>query len=324
MNGSRILVTAATVAAVLLANAMVADVAVGQASANLPKRDPAAAEALFKKALALSDRGKKKEACLIFDESYLLDPAPGTLLNIAECHRVDGKTATAWGEFIEAAREFRRRNDERRAQFADGEAKKLHPLLAYVRFRMTDPPEGLTWTRDGVSSSKGSLGEQLPIDPGPHTVSVTATGFESVEVPFEATPKKLVDVDFPALEIAPATPVGEVPDTSGDGQLIAGFVVGGVGIAAGIVGLAMIGVTASARDDLDAACPSKVGCDEALVDDALLYANLANGFLIAGAALFATGLVVVLTAPSDPDPAAAEPTVWLEPRLGGAALWVMK
>ncbi len=310
---------------VLLGALLVANVCVIEVASAQQKRDPAAAEALFKKALALSDRGKKKEACPIFDESYLLDPAPGTLLNIAECHRVDGKTATAWGEFIEAAREFRRRSDERRAKFADDEANKLKPLLAYVRFTMVDPPDSLSWSRSGVASSKGSLGEQLPIDPGPHRVTVSANGYASVEVSFEATPKKLVDVPFPTLELAPVEPViAPLPAADGEPQLIAGFIVGGVGIATAIVGLAMVGMTASATDELDVACPSKVDCEQALVDDALLYANLANGFLIAGAALFATGLVVVLTAPSGdatPEPT-TEPTVWLEPRVGGVSLGV--
>lgn len=304
--------------------------AAAQAAASpAPKRDPAAAEALFKKALALSDRGKKKEACPIFDESYLLDPAPGTLLNIAECHRVEGKTATAWGEFIEAAREFRRRNDERRAGFADGEADKLKPLLAYVTFSMADPPEGLTWTRDGVTSSKGSLGERLPIDPGAHSVEVSAPGFKPATVGFEAVAKKLVDVPLPALELAPPEEKPAAPADAGQGdtQLIAGFVVGGVGIAAGVVGLAMVGLTASAADDLETACPTKVGCDQALYDDALLYSNLANVFLIVGGVAFATGLVVVLTAPSD-DAATSDDAlqgeaaaaVWLAPSLGGVLL----
>jgi tetratricopeptide (TPR) repeat protein len=278
--------------------------------------DPGAAEVLFENARKLMDKGDRAQACPMFNESYRLDPAPGTLLNIAECHRLDGKTATAWGEFVAAAREFRRRNDERRAGFADERAKKLEPELAYVRFAMDTPPEGLALERDGVSGTRDSLGLKLPIDPGAHSVTVTATGKKPATVTFEAKPKATVDVTLPPLEDAPPEPTRlDVADRGLHPRAVAGFVVGGGGLALAAVGGVMGVLTAVEKGELDASCNerpdgTKFGCDAGLLDQATLYANLSNVFLAAGAVAFGTGLVLVLTAPEggpEGEPAAGEP-----------------
>jgi hypothetical protein len=289
--------------------------------------DPGAAEVLFANARALMDKGERDQACPMFAESYRLDPAPGTLLNIAECHRLEGKTATAWGEFVAAAREFRRRNDERRASFADGKAKELAPELAYVRFAMETPPDGLAFERDGVSATRDSLGLKLPIDPGPHTVTVSAPGKKPATVQFDATPKGTADVALPPLEDAPEEPP---PASSAAGlhpRALAGFVVGGGGLALAAVGGVMGVLTAVEKGELDATCDpgpdgTKIRCNPARLDRAELYANLSNVFLAAGAVAFGTGLVLVLTAPDGaPDagePAEPEPSVSL--RFGPSAV----
>src|SRR4029078_12457123 len=65
--------------------------------------DAAAAQALFDQARQLVSEVKCSEACPKFEESQRLDPGSGTLLNLADCYERQGKLATAWTKFLEAA-----------------------------------------------------------------------------------------------------------------------------------------------------------------------------------------------------------------------------
>src|SRR5882672_5018849 len=87
MRSSRI-VLALTTAAML-----------GATTAGAQSRDPAAAEALFREGRAAAQRGEWETACPKLRESQRLDPAAGTLLNLADCEQHRGKVATAWQLF---------------------------------------------------------------------------------------------------------------------------------------------------------------------------------------------------------------------------------
>lgn len=277
--------------------------------------DPAAAEVLFREGHKLKDAGDQAAACAKFAGSYALDRAPGTLLNLAECSRNEGKTATAWSQFVEAEQVFRRRQDERRASFAAAEAKRLEPKLARVVVRAADRPPGLVVRRDGATLSAASLETSLPVDPGSRTLTAEAPGFAPRTVSFEAVAGKVVEVRVPTLTpvespgpaAEPAPPnagADEESAESGDGQRIAGWIVGGAGVLSVALGGVFVGLTAERRGALDDLCPGGA-CASGPPADALsqahLYANLANGLLVGGVVTAGVGLVVLLTAPDTPE-----------------------
>ena len=78
-----------------------------------------AAEALFQEGRRLMAAGKTAEACARFAESYTQEASSGTLLNLALCHQKEGKTATAWTEYRNAARLARSQGREDRANAAE-------------------------------------------------------------------------------------------------------------------------------------------------------------------------------------------------------------
>src|SRR5438128_11228376 len=61
------------------------------------------AEYLFRTGEKKFDAGKYAEACADFSESLRLGPKLGTLLNLALCHEMVGKYATAWSEWNHGA-----------------------------------------------------------------------------------------------------------------------------------------------------------------------------------------------------------------------------
>src|SRR5260221_12573867 len=65
-------------------------------------REPAAAEQLFMDGRAAMERRDYATACARFEQSERLDPAAGTLINLAECLDRQGRAASSWLRWREA------------------------------------------------------------------------------------------------------------------------------------------------------------------------------------------------------------------------------
>ena len=178
------------------------------------RRDPALAEALFQESIRLMDRGEHAAACPKLEESQSLDPAPGTLLRLALCHELVGKTATAWAEFHEAlswAKQDRRRD---RIAFAEQHIADLKPRLSTLKVVVPQDVAslpGLVVERNGVAIGPAAFGVAAPVDPGTYRVSASALGHEPAitEVVVEA------DGHHETVQIGDLRPVPQRLDNSG-------------------------------------------------------------------------------------------------------------
>lgn len=166
----------------------------------------AVAEALYRQARDLMAQGKYDEACPKFAESQRLDPATGTLLNLAACHERQGKLATAWLEYSDAIVASRRDARDDRVQYASERVAELEPKLSRLTLLLAPDADvtGLAIELDGASVGRAVIGAPTPVDPGPHTVKVSAPGKRgrtlNVEVAAVADQKSLL---IPKLEDAP-------------------------------------------------------------------------------------------------------------------------
>src|SRR5262245_66163384 len=79
-----------------------------------------AAEALYRQAKALMERGELAEACEKFAASHALEPGLGTLLYLGDCYERSGRFASALETFEAAAQLAEERGDGAREPFASG------------------------------------------------------------------------------------------------------------------------------------------------------------------------------------------------------------
>jgi hypothetical protein len=276
--------------------------------------DKAMAEALFRDGKALLAAGKVPEACGKLAESHRIDPKIGTLLNVAACHQQEGKSASAWAEFTEAATQAGRANQADRVRFARQHADEVEKALSRLTLE-AKAAQGVEVTLDGRTIGAAALGSAIPVDPGPHTIQATAAGKKpwSGNVVAEKGPASQTVTIPPLADEAPAAtapapaptaqaqPERPPPEPSGpSAQRLTGFVVGGVGLVVLGVG-AYFGVrTLDKKAEGDKLC-SGAACSQAGLDaenDAHTAATISTIGVGLGAAALVTGLVLVLTAPS--------------------------
>jgi hypothetical protein len=218
------------------------------------------AEALYREGQQFLRDGKTHEACTKFEASQRLDPAPGTLINLALCHEKEGKSASAWTEYSEAEALAHRLGQAEREQFAHDHAATLERDLKRIVLVMAQTPDQVTIRLDGQSMGTEILGMPLPLDVGEHLIVVGAPGRKAWSQRISLGPDAVTQrIEVPVLEedplsaarngaarppyavSQPATPMGSSPEVapegaSGSGRRALGWVVGGIGVAG--VGLA--------------------------------------------------------------------------------------
>ena len=177
---------------------------VGRAHAEPSASDKALADSLFQEGKRLVTAKRYAEGCAKLAESQRLDPATGTLLNLAVCHELEGKTATAWVEFNDALVESRKEKRAERVKLAQDHIAKLEPRLS--RITVTVAPDarvpGLSVTRNGAAIRDAAWGTSFPVDPGVQTLSASAPGKKSWETSLTLAEGESRSVVVPALEAA--------------------------------------------------------------------------------------------------------------------------
>ncbi len=328
-------------------------VLVGAAAAHAQEAETVA-QGLFSEGRRLMKEGKYSEACPKLAESYRLDPAGGTSLNLALCYESDGKIASSWTTFKEALGLARKDKNAEREAFIQDKIKALEPRVPKLAIKVSAGANvpGIHVVRDTTAIGSAAWGLPLPVDAGEHTVAADAPGYDhwetKVVISGEGTTKELEVPELtktpgvvtpPPPVVPPPTVVVPTPQPNGDqpsdgsGRRIAGFVVGGVGVASIIVGAVFGGQALSKKSASDKlcggdakaeTCPPGVdgsGNDAASLNDtAKLDAKLANAFIFGGIGLAAVGTILVVTAPRAPKPASAFVAPALGPNGGGLVL----
>lgn len=306
---------------------------------SLPARAQSAsaqARVLFGEARKLMNKGRFDEACPKLEESLRLDHGIGTQFNLAHCWEQIGRTASAWGLFLDVASAAATAGQRKREAAARERADALEPQLARLLIEVSDPVSGLTVLRSGETVGRASWGTAMPVDPGTQRIEASAPDRLpwSKEVDVDV-PGATVSVAIPALESEVPEPVQEAASTEdtpepidedrsargiGTGRIVTSTLLAVIGVGAGVAGTVFalkaqsetaaarklcIGGAAGTLCDRDINLPdfdtgvrerSELERHRENADRATLISYVGWGVGVAG---LAASVVVLMTAPSE-------------------------
>jgi hypothetical protein len=289
----------------------------------------AEANVLFDEGRAAMGRRDYLQAIAKLEQSQQLDPAVGTLLNLAECYGLLGRSASAWSAYRDATSLAATTKQLERERYAARKAQELEPTLSHlvVVVRADARIVGLSLTRNGVPLPEGLWGASVPVDPGAQHIEAKAPGYQvwkfdvdvaesgataQIDVPVltpdapAAAPSGAAPVTAPAAPPATAPRPAPVRDegasAASEGSLQP--TLGWIGVAAGAVSLgAGAFVYADGRSKIsDANCPDQICVrgvgDKSLHDAGRAHEQLGVGLGIAGLAVAGMGVALLMLAPA--------------------------
>ncbi|HVJ92794.1 MAG TPA: hypothetical protein VM580_23500 [Labilithrix sp.] len=227
--------------------------------------DESAAETLFQEGLAAMKKNDYAVACEAFAQSNKADPSPGTQINLALCYEKQKKWASAWTWYRSAVGLAQQRGQAEREKLADEAAARIRPNIHYIVVSVKEPLTDLSVKRDGIEVTIAIAGKEvpLPVDPGEHTIDVSARGkkpwSKTIHIAETAATER---IDVPKLEDAPVEDkVAAGPGTEyrppiivtndGSTQRTVGIVVAGAGILAGLAGAGVFVLAHNEADERD-------------------------------------------------------------------------
>lgn len=211
------------------------------ASANAGPSDAAQAEALFNSGKDALAHGDLATACARLGESYKLDPAVGTLLNLATCEERSGKLVIALEHFTSARAQLAK--NDFRVGFTSERIAALSPRIAHLTVRV--PPSGTRVVHDGIEVPPAAWNVPLEMDPGSHTIVIETQGRPASRIDFtlrEGEGRTVAPEAAPAPPPPPPPPLRPLPPPPAVAPMdpppsrTFAYVAGGIGVAGLVTG----------------------------------------------------------------------------------------
>lgn len=269
--------------------------------------DAAGADVLFAQAKSLMDQDRAADACPKFEASYGLEKRLGTLLNWADCLEKTKHLVEAEDRFREA-RDLAVRTGDPRNEYAEKRRAPLPERFAKLRLDVKVGAEKLQLFKDGVRVDETSFGLFEPANPTKIEIVVKRDDevLESHAIELTEGAESTMPLDL--IAISKAHPKkSNVVLRAPQGQRVAGFLVGGVGVA-GLIGFGVLEGLAYAKrgEALEAGrCAYDSGSDTYVCTPHGYALQQASGDLaeagqwtgIASTVVVAIGVTLLATAP---------------------------
>jgi hypothetical protein len=257
------------------------------------------ARAQFQRAIELEQASNWTEAIQEFREVGQVRMTPQVRFHIAYCEENLGRLVTALGGYDLALSEADTVGSDFKSEVETAMSRLREKIPKLLIERGTGADAALVQL-DGVDLGASQIGVEVPLDPGPHTVTANAPGF----IPFSATAdlkeREVTKVTI-ELEIAPEpttppppTRVVVVPRDEGPSRTVP-YIIGGAGILFLGAGGALWALRQSTLADLEQDCPIRDECaksNEASYERVKVY-GIASP-VAAGVGVAAIGTAVAL------------------------------
>ncbi|MBW2529021.1 MAG: hypothetical protein JRI23_32895 [Deltaproteobacteria bacterium] len=287
------------------------------------------ANSLFQHGRELMREGRHADACRALEESNQLAPGAGIQYNLAECFERIGRIATSRRLFLEVAEHMKNLGEKKREAVARKRAAALEPRMTWMRLDVPSPAPRQRITRNGKVVPRRFWGAKVPVDPGTYRIAAGAPDHASwVLDTWVSGEGQSLTVEVPALQLGSGAEnqswleptARDFADQGLGPQTITGIVVGGAGLVALGVTLGLTVHAATTAEEAEDLCDESFCSPEGkeLNDEAKAFADAATITLVTGAVLAAAGVVLVLTAPADEEP--AEPLARVVVGPGGGSL----
>ena len=279
----------------------------------------------LKQGYALKKGGNCQDAVPHLVRSFQLDAKPKALLNLADCETQMGDLVAAQGHASQGRELAHQLNDAELEQVAADQLAGIEAKVPWLTIKLAaGAPLGSSVSRDGLAIGPLSLGAPFAVNPGVHSVTVTAPGYAGRR--FEVT---VVEDARQQLEVTPGAALGSgssapivaspEPSTAGKVRMhkllaYSAFGVGAVGLTVGVIaGL----VAGSKHSALQGECSGR-GCPPSAQDDLDSFHSLTTVSTLGygmGLAGIGGGVALWLTTPKVSPGASAR--VWFGPGSAG-------
>jgi len=245
-----------------------------------------------------------------FEASYEMEPALGTLLNLAVCEEKLGLLSTAFrhlGQALQMAAVDDRRRPSIGAHF-DELASRIPRLTIRSHGAL---PADVVISLDGIPVDRATLGTSLPIDPGVHTIRCDgergAVCMHEFEVRDRQSVEWLAMLDPQPVATGPA-PEREARGTTnapgagakGHDHSALAFWIGGASLASLVLGLAAGAEVLHLKSIMDGHCDAR-HCDSegtAAVSSGPTWSWVSTIAVGVGAVGLGTSVIIALPRPS--------------------------
>jgi len=259
----------AVVRAVVLAAAVA--VAPGAHADEPSLADLQRARAQFQRGIELEQASNWSEAIQQFREVGALRMTPQVRFHIAYCEEGLGRLVTALGGYELALAQADQVGQDFKSEVQTA-VTSLRARIPKLFIERGPNAEAAQVQLDGVDLGASSVGQEVPLDPGPHVVTANAPGYQQ----FSATAElKEQEVSRITLELVPV-PVEAQPKSEQQPRVLPGppagpdrtipYVVGGVGVGALVGASVLFALRQATKSELEKDCPDPSHCGDSNYD----------------------------------------------------------